>query len=105
MKLYFPASFGYTIDRSGVLMKIRSLNPSDLLLLETARSVITSRFDSDRFRHTVAASARMASGRVVSAVNVFASCGSGPCAEAVLLGMAATEDERDARVIVAVGGA
>jgi cytidine deaminase len=52
--------------------------------------------------HTMAAAARAADGRIVTAVNVYHFTG-GPCAELVLIGAAAAQGAYDLDTIVAVG--
>ena len=51
----------------------------------------------------MAASVRTETGRIISAVNVFANCGYGPCAEAVVIGLAATLGDTNLHQVVAVG--
>jgi cytidine deaminase len=85
-------------------MIIRQANDTDLQLISEAQRVISERFDGVLERHTVAACVRTESGRLISGVNVFANCGYGPCAEAVVIGLAATLGETKLCQVVAVGG-
>ena len=85
-------------------MLMRPADDSDRELIKAAQEVIRERFDATRERHTVAASFLTRSGQVISAVNVFAYCGYGPCAEAVGIGVAATQGLKDLVKVVAIGG-
>ncbi|TDB74056.1 cytidine deaminase [Micromonospora sp. KC721] len=73
---------------------------TDRALVQAATAVAKLRCRSDR--HTVAAAARTADGRVFSGVNVAHFTG-GPCAELVVLGTAATQGVSELEAIVAVG--
>lgn len=76
------------------------LSAVDAELVEHAERLISAR--SDGYRHTVAASARAADGRIVDGVNLYHFTG-GPCAEVVALSRAATEGIEELQTIVAVG--
>lgn len=78
-------------------MDIRSV---DHELVEAATATARSRCRGDN--HTVAAAARAADGRVVTAVNAYHFTG-GPCAELVVIGAAAAQGAYDLTAIVAVG--
>ncbi|WFE61056.1 cytidine deaminase [Micromonospora sp. WMMD712] len=77
-----------------------SMRDTDRALVQAATAVAKLRCRSDR--HTVAAAARTAAGRVFSGVNVHHVTG-GPCAEVVVVGAAATQGETELETIVAVG--
>jgi cytidine deaminase len=68
-------------------------------LIDIARRLIERRADGEH--HTVAAAARAANGRTVQAVNVYHFTG-GPCAELVVIGLAASEGCNRLSCIVAV---
>ena len=85
-------------------MVTRPLNDSDHQLIKVAQDLILDRFDAVHERHTVAASILTRSGVIISGVNVFANCGYGPCAEAVVIGLAASQGVRDLSKVVAIGG-
>ena len=72
----------------------------DAELVEAAAEVARTRCRGDN--HTVAAAARNADGRIVTAVNAYHFTG-GPCAELVLIGAAAAQGAYDLTTIVAVG--
>jgi len=69
-------------------------------LIAAARELIEARGDAEN--HTVAAAARTGDGRIIKAVNVYHFTG-GPCAELVVIGLAASEAAGDLATIVAVG--
>jgi cytidine deaminase len=75
-------------------------HPVDHELIHAATHVARTRCRGDN--HTVAAAARAADGRIVTAVNAYHFTG-GPCAELVLIGAAAAQGVYDLRTIVAVG--
>ena len=76
------------------------LTTKELNLIEVARSTINSIPKSDN--HSVASAALSANGQVFSGVNVFHFTG-GPCAELVVLGVAAAAGTQKLTHIVAVG--
>lgn len=69
-------------------------------LIAAARDLIEKRGDDEN--HTVAAAARSADGRIVAGVNVYHFTG-GPCAEVVVIGLAASQGVGQLVEIVAVG--
>ncbi|MFE4372365.1 cytidine deaminase [Streptomyces sp. NPDC056835] len=69
-------------------------------LIEAAAEVARTRSRGEL--HTMAAAARAADGRVITAVNAYHFTG-GPCAELVLVGSAAARGVYDLDTIVAVG--
>jgi len=69
-------------------------------LIAAARNLIEARGDDEN--HTVAAAARASDGRIITGVNVYHFTG-GPCAELVVMGLAASEGLGDLAEIVAVG--
>ncbi|WP_030903656.1 cytidine deaminase [Streptomyces sp. NRRL F-5126] len=72
----------------------------DQELIEAAAHVARTRCRGDN--HTMAAAARAADGRIVTAVNAYHFTG-GPCAELVLIGAAAGQGVYELDTIVAVG--
>lgn len=76
------------------------LGPDDSALIDRASRLVATRGDGEL--HTVAAAARAPDGRMVAALNVYHFTG-GPCAELVVLGMAAGEGLGPIATIVAVG--
>lgn len=77
-----------------------ALTQDEAALIETATDTIYEIPQSDI--HSVASSARSTDGRVFSAVNVYHFTG-GPCAELVVLGVAAAAGATRLSHIVAVG--
>ncbi|MFI8529428.1 cytidine deaminase [Streptomyces aquilus] len=69
-------------------------------LIEAAARIARTRCRGDN--HTIAAAARAADGRIVTAVNAYHFTG-GPCAELVVIGTAAAQGAYDLDTIVAVG--
>jgi cytidine deaminase len=69
-------------------------------LIQIARELIERR--GDDANHTVAAAARTADGRTTAGVNIYHFTG-GPCAELVVIGLAATEGLGQLSRVVAVG--
>ncbi|SNX65962.1 cytidine deaminase [Streptomyces sp. TLI_55] len=69
-------------------------------LIEAAARIARTRCRGDN--HTMAAAARAADGRIVTAVNAYHFTG-GPCAELVVIGTAAAQGAYDLDTIVAVG--
>ncbi|MFD5105408.1 cytidine/deoxycytidylate deaminase family protein [Streptomyces cinereoruber] len=74
--------------------------PVDHELVRAAEDVARTRCRGDN--HTVAAAARAADGRIVTAVNAYHFTG-GPCAELVVIGTAAAQGAHELETIVAVG--
>ncbi|MFJ4989313.1 cytidine deaminase [Streptomyces sp. NPDC088732] len=76
--------------------------PSDVdhELVQAAAHVARTRCQGDN--HTMAAAGRTEDGRIVTAVNTYHFTG-GPCAELVLIGIAAAQGSYALRTIVAVG--
>ncbi|MGN7140460.1 cytidine deaminase [Streptomyces pseudogriseolus] len=72
----------------------------DQELVDAATEVARTRCQGDR--HTMAAAARAADGRIVTGVNAYHFTG-GPCAELVVVGSAAAQGAHDLKTIVAVG--
>ncbi|MGA5183885.1 cytidine deaminase [Streptomyces pseudogriseolus] len=72
----------------------------DQELVDAATEVARTRSRGDR--HTMAAAARAADGRIVTGVNAYHFTG-GPCAELVVVGTAAAQGAYDLKTIVAVG--
>ncbi|MEW2544564.1 cytidine deaminase [Streptomyces sp. NPDC047002] len=72
----------------------------DRELVDAAAEVARTRCRGEN--HTVAAAARAADGRIVTAVNAYHFTG-GPCAELVLIGTAAAQGVHELETIVAVG--
>jgi len=80
---------------------IKDLSQDDLLLIESARSIIKLRFKENW--HHVGTALRTRSGKVFSAVHLEAYIGRiAVCAEAVAIGMAAAAGDTDIKTIVAV---
>ncbi|WP_354638105.1 cytidine deaminase [Kitasatospora camelliae] len=75
-------------------------HPVDHELIQAAAEVARTRCRGDN--HTMAAAARAADGRIVTAVNAYHFTG-GPCAELVLIGAAAAQGAYELDTIVAVG--
>ncbi|MGW1540093.1 cytidine deaminase [Streptomyces sp. NPDC002309] len=75
-------------------------HPVDHELVQAAGHVARTRCRGDN--HTMAAAARARDGRIVTAVNAYHFTG-GPCAELVLIGVAATQGAYELDTIVAVG--
>ena len=75
-------------------------HPVDHELIEAAAHIARTRCRGDN--HTMAAAARAADGRIVTAVNAYHFTG-GPCAELVVIGTAAAQGTYDLDTIVAVG--
>jgi len=69
-------------------------------LIAAARDLIDARGDDEN--HTVAAAARASDGQIIKGVNVYHFTG-GPCAELVVIGLAASQGIGDLQRIVAVG--
>ena len=76
------------------------IRPVDHELIEAAAHVARTRCRGDN--HTMAAAARAADGRIITAVNAYNFTG-GPCAELVLIGAAAAQGAYQLDTIVAVG--
>lgn len=76
------------------------IHPVDGELIEAAAEVARTRCRGDN--HTMAAAARAADGRIITAVNAYHFTG-GPCAELVLIGAAAAQGAYELDTIVAVG--
>ena len=76
------------------------IDSDDRELIERASALVAAHGDDEL--HTVAAAARSIDGRVVAGLNVYHFTG-GPCAELVVLGMAASEGLGRLVSIVAVG--
>ena len=76
-----------------------TLDSTDLELIAAAQETLRRNYTP--VRHTVAAAARMASGRIFTGINIEA-CAYGPCAEPIALGAAFTAGERTIVSIVAV---
>ena len=76
------------------------IRPVDHELIEAAAHVARTRCRGDN--HTMAAAARAADGRIITAVNAYHFTG-GPCAELVLIGAAAAQGAYQLDTIVAVG--
>ncbi|MDP2856605.1 MAG: cytidine deaminase [Bacillota bacterium] len=82
-------------------MRTRPLTAEDMELIEAARDCIRRLYDPNR--HVVGAAVRTAGGKVYSAVHLEANVGRiAVCAEAVVLGKAISEGDRDFTTIVAV---
>ncbi len=77
----------------------QSITQPDRDLIEAAKQVIRTNYRKGR--HSVGAAVWCGSGKIYAGVNVE-SCGYGPCAEPVALGMAISAGERVFRKIVAV---
>jgi cytidine deaminase len=77
----------------------KELAPEDKLLIDAATKVIEKNFQEPR--HTVGAAVLCGSGNIYAAVNVE-SCGYGPCAEPIAIGMAISNGERIFNKIVAI---
>ena len=75
------------------------LDAPDLALVQRAVDLVRQRGNGSA--NTVAAAARATDGRVVAGMNVYHFTG-GPCAELVVLGMAASEGLERLEIIVAV---
>jgi cytidine deaminase len=82
-------------------MKYLEIATQDNLLVQAAIDVVTRNYREER--HTVGAAVLCASGKIYAGVNVE-SCGYGPCAEPIAIGMAISQGEREFVTIVAVGG-
>ncbi len=77
------------------------LSPNEQRVLDAANELVTRLGDNPT--HTVAAAAMDTTGRIYTGVNVAHFTG-GPCAEVVLLGVAATDGAGPLTTIVAVSG-
>jgi len=75
-------------------------HPVDRELIQAAAHIARTRCQGDN--HTMAAAARSADGRIITAVNAYHFTG-GPCAELVLIGAAAAQGAYELDTIVAVG--
>ncbi|EOR24083.1 MULTISPECIES: cytidine deaminase [Bacillaceae] len=82
-------------------LKTYPLTPKDYELIEEAKTKITQLYEDDK--HHVGASLRTKSGNVVSAVHIEAYIGRVTvCAEAIAIGKAISDGEKDFDTIVAV---
>jgi cytidine deaminase len=82
-------------------MKILPITNEDMQLVEAARKIILKYYRNGK--HHVGAALRTKSGRIFSAVNLEANVGRvDVCAEAIVIGKAASEGEKDFDTIVAV---
>lgn len=82
-------------------MNTKPLSADDRELVEAARGIIRKLYDPDR--HVIGAALRTASGKIFTAVHLEANVGRiAVCAEAVVIGKAISEGERDFATIVAV---
>jgi cytidine deaminase len=77
----------------------QGITAQDWKLIEAARQVLRKNYRKGR--HSVGAAILCGSGKIYAGVNVE-SCGYGPCAEPVAVGMAISNGERVFRKIVAV---
>lgn len=75
-------------------------HPVDHELVQAAAHIARTRCRGDN--HTMAAAARAADGRIITAVNAYHFTG-GPCAELVLIGAAAAQGAHELTTVVAVG--
>jgi cytidine deaminase len=82
-------------------MQYHALTSRDQELVQAAIDVISNNFRDER--HTVGAAVLCPSGEIYAGVNIE-SCGYGPCAEPIAIGMAISHGERQFTTIVAVGG-
>jgi cytidine deaminase len=82
-------------------MKYFEIISQDRLLVQAAIDIVSGNFRDER--HTVGAAVLCSSGKIYAGVNVE-SCGYGPCAEPIAIGMAISQGEREFTTIVAVGG-
>jgi cytidine deaminase len=78
---------------------LQAITAQDRKLIEAAKRIIRKNYRKKR--HSVGAAVLCGSGKIYAGVNVE-SCGYGPCAEPVALGMAISSGERVFRKIVAV---
>jgi len=88
-----------TAARATYRGRVPALTDDDHELIERATRLVETHGD-DRL-HTVGAAARAADGSVVAGLNLFHFTG-GPCAEIVVLGMAASAGVRELTTMVAV---
>ncbi len=86
----------------GIASMRQTITAQDRELIEAARRVLRRNYRKKR--HSVGAAVLCGSGKIYAGVNVE-SCGYGPCAEPVVIGMAISSGERVFRKIVAVGAA
>jgi len=82
-------------------MKYMEITDQDRLLVQAAVEVVAKNYREER--HTVGAAVICSSGKIYTGVNVE-SCGYGPCAEPIAIGMAISHGERNFLTVVAVGG-
>lgn len=82
-------------------MNYLEITSPDHQLVQAAIDVIRRNFRDER--HTVGAAVLCSSGKTYAGVNVE-SCGYGPCAEPIAIGMAISQGEREFTTIVAIGG-
>lgn len=82
-------------------MDIRTVTDADRELIEAARNIIVQRYEPGQ--HSVGAALRTQSGRIITGVHLEVDLGrAAVCAEAVALGRAITEGEKEFETIVAV---
>ncbi len=82
-------------------MNTKPLTAEDWELVEAARGIIRKLYDPDR--HVIGAALRTGGGKIFTAVHLEANVGRiALCAEAVVIGKAISEGERDFDTIVAV---
>jgi len=79
----------------------KEINSEDQKLIDAATDVIKRNYREPR--HTVGSAILCESGKIFTGVNVD-SCGYGPCAEPITIGVAISNGERAFKKIVAVGG-
>lgn len=88
-----------TGSSNGLIVNFDQLNEDDYKLIEAAISVLKANFHP--IKHQVGSAVRAASGKIYTAVNVY-SIGYGLHAEAVALGAAISNSEREIVSVVAV---
>lgn len=79
---------------------LRDLSDADLALIAHARQIVES--NGDGSISTMGSAVRTTSGEIFGAINLYHFTG-GPCAELVVLGVAAAHGARSLETIVAVG--
>jgi cytidine deaminase len=84
-----------------VALETFKLDSKDQELITAAQEVIRRNYDGER--HSVGSAVLCASGKIYTGVNID-SCGYGPCAEPIAMGVAISSGERKFQVIVAVNG-
>lgn len=78
------------------------LKEEDFSLIQMAKDIIETNYDSQNYRHTVGCALRCTDGEIYLGVNVYLAHGA--CAEMIAMGTAITNGKREFECIVAIGG-